>query len=378
MEDLNESFEDLISRRFKAGIYSLSRTYKHELLWAHYASEHTGFCIEYDLETLVKDNIYQDFFHFSVDYAKSPPIIRMNDLKNGEANQLIRKLAGTKSKSWAYEEEIRIVSDEAGRQDYDYSAVESIYFGLRMPEQKKKVIMDRMKGRGINYYQINLKDDSYKYEREPVCDIYDDATAYLFEIPTEKNQQSSEYEIVEKTYKQYADKGMITVQLPKKITENQLSQIAHDIKEKVFQRASRVFMTYYLPHMKYGEGAWATTHYKSDYFDISIKGLTITQEERIINELQNETRNFIGKWIDETPFLSCGLVLYQKNGDIFLERIYPNGDKSEKQKIASQTSQGTRYDDSETNTHGEYIVVKENGVLKFYSPDGVFKTLKPF
>nr|WP_255233414.1 DUF2971 domain-containing protein [Aliifodinibius salipaludis] len=359
-------------------MYSLSRTYKHELLWAHYASEHTGFCIEYDLETLVKDNIYQDFFHFSVDYAKSPPIIRMNDLKNGEANQLIRKLAGTKSKSWAYEEEIRIVSDEAGRQDYDYSAVESIYFGLRMPEQKKKVIMDRMKGRGINYYQINLKDDSYKYEREPVCDIYDDATAYLFEIPTEKNQQSSEYEIVEKTYKQYADKGMITVQLPKKITENQLSQIAHDIKEKVFQRASRVFMTYYLPHMKYGEGAWATTHYKSDYFDISIKGLTITQEERIINELQNETRNFIGKWIDETPFLSCGLVLYQKNGDIFLERIYPNGDKSEKQKIASQTSQGTRYDDSETNTHGEYIVVKENGVLKFYSPDGVFKTLKPF
>ena len=32
------------------GIYSLSKTYKDELLWAHYADSHKGFCIEYDLE----------------------------------------------------------------------------------------------------------------------------------------------------------------------------------------------------------------------------------------------------------------------------------------------------------------------------------------
>jgi|GEM_PF-423269 len=378
VEDLNNSFDNLISHSLNAGIYSLSKTYKHELLWAHYASEHTGFCIEYDLEILVNDNIYQNFYHFPVEYAKSPPVIGINDLNNGKGNKLIRKLAGTKSKSWAYEKEIRIISDEAGRQDYNYSAVESIYFGLRMPDKKKKAIMKRLKGRGINYYQINLKEDSYKFKREPVSDIYDDCPAYLLEIPTKGDQQTSEYEIIEKTFNQYAGKGMITIRLSKKVSREQLSQIAQDIKEKIYQRAERVFMTYLLPNMKNGEGAWATTHYRSGDFDISINGLTIAQEEEIAKELQNETRDLIGMWIDETPFVCCGLVLYQENGKIFLETKYPNGSNSEKQKVASQTSEGIRYDDFESNTHGEYIVVDENGVLRYHSSNGIFKTLKPF
>jgi len=38
----------------KIGIFSLSKKYDDELLWAHYANSHKGFCIEYDLEILLK------------------------------------------------------------------------------------------------------------------------------------------------------------------------------------------------------------------------------------------------------------------------------------------------------------------------------------
>lgn len=47
------------------GIYSLSKPKENEtfpcneLLWAHYANSHKGFCIEYDLDILLKNHSSQ-------------------------------------------------------------------------------------------------------------------------------------------------------------------------------------------------------------------------------------------------------------------------------------------------------------------------------
>ena len=47
------ALEDLLSYNKKIGIYSLSKTFIDELLWAHYGNSHKGFCIEYDLDILL-------------------------------------------------------------------------------------------------------------------------------------------------------------------------------------------------------------------------------------------------------------------------------------------------------------------------------------
>lgn len=47
-------YNDIIAKIHSMGIYSLSKSVSSELLWAHYASGHTGFAIEYDIDYLKK------------------------------------------------------------------------------------------------------------------------------------------------------------------------------------------------------------------------------------------------------------------------------------------------------------------------------------
>jgi hypothetical protein len=42
---IEKSLNNLIQIYKNSGVYSLSKDYKNELLWAHYADSHKGFCI---------------------------------------------------------------------------------------------------------------------------------------------------------------------------------------------------------------------------------------------------------------------------------------------------------------------------------------------
>ena len=66
----------------KTGICSFSRTRKNQLMWAHYADEHKGFCIGFnqrELESTREDRGHEDrgqvyinsFFMLSLDYDKT-------------------------------------------------------------------------------------------------------------------------------------------------------------------------------------------------------------------------------------------------------------------------------------------------------------------
>ena len=103
--------------------------------------------------------------------------------------------AGTKSKKWKHEQEFRICIEPFGRFIYDYRAVKAIYFGMRMPKLKKDLVkdnnkldslakvsqqqvMETLKGRGIKYYQMQLKPDSYEFEYQEVEDMYKNSKKY--------------------------------------------------------------------------------------------------------------------------------------------------------------------------------------------------------
>ena len=51
-DEVVKSLEEIKNFKSKLGIYSLSKTYSEELLWAHYSDAHKGFCIEYDTSKL--------------------------------------------------------------------------------------------------------------------------------------------------------------------------------------------------------------------------------------------------------------------------------------------------------------------------------------
>ena len=177
--EVKKSLETTFEFVDKSGIYSLSKTPFEELLWAHYSVNHTGFCIEYNLGELIKYE-KNSYTVLDVQYKGSPQCINFDDMGNNEF--FIKKMLGTKSKAWEYESEVRIVTSASGKNEYDFQALKSIYFGLRMPDDEKTILMDTLKGRGIKYYQIVLENESYKFSYQQVDDTFCHAKKYKYSI----------------------------------------------------------------------------------------------------------------------------------------------------------------------------------------------------
>ncbi len=180
--------------RENVGIFSLSKTQIDELLWAYYADSHCGFCIEYDFEKLTA--LKQITASFDVDYKEYSPMGNIDPSNELNAAEILKDTSGTKSLSWEHEKEYRICVEPVGIFNYDFHAVKAIYFGLRMPRFSKDLgegntelpealakvsqqqVMEALQGRGIKYYQIVLKPNSYKLDVQEVEDIYKNAQKY--------------------------------------------------------------------------------------------------------------------------------------------------------------------------------------------------------
>ena len=96
-------FKNDFSRFYKEvknyGIYSLSKTEKDELLWAYYANSHKGFCIEYDLEILLK--IKSVNLICIVQYDENLPKLNFSSVfHHNSISKLTKLILGTKSKRW--------------------------------------------------------------------------------------------------------------------------------------------------------------------------------------------------------------------------------------------------------------------------------------
>lgn len=106
------------------GIISLSETHRNLLMWAHYASEHQGFCIGYRTDALPQEDIEVS----EGEFIKPYPLLKVNydnivfdhdyieifnEFQFSEDEPFkkvsVRALT-TKSEDWSYEKEYRIVS----------------------------------------------------------------------------------------------------------------------------------------------------------------------------------------------------------------------------------------------------------------------------
>ena len=121
-DNLTEALANILGQRDKVGIFSLSQSYQDELLWAHYAYSHQGFCIEYDLDKLVNSGA-GDWYSFPVKYDEEPPKLDIQDLtslSNDRGKNFVQKMTGYKSTRWSYEREIRVICSRSGSQRCDY------------------------------------------------------------------------------------------------------------------------------------------------------------------------------------------------------------------------------------------------------------------
>ena len=110
----------------KYGILCLSQESDNILLWSHYADNHFGVCLKFDI---LKD---LDFFSIPLHciYSRNYPIY--NHMTN--SNDIVTMMIKTKFQKWEYENEIRIFKQANGLNKFNKEALTEIVFGCNVPQ----------------------------------------------------------------------------------------------------------------------------------------------------------------------------------------------------------------------------------------------------
>lgn len=120
----NQSLDKIKS---ETGICCFSKSPKKTLMWSHYANNHSGVCLGFNILPIGME----EFSMLCVNYLDK--IVPVNYFR--EKDTVLFYWLYSKSKVWEYEEEVRAVyTNKNGYIDFERNVLEEIYFGLRMPQ----------------------------------------------------------------------------------------------------------------------------------------------------------------------------------------------------------------------------------------------------
>lgn len=149
---------------------------QNHLMWSHYGDNHRGFCFRINFKKLDDfwrirnhSNFADDIQHISpfiVRYDALPLISPYDndDLEISDAQ--LEQLLATKSPSWSYEQEYRLISLNTGKtrklllQD---GIIDEVYLGLNTSDECREVVIKiaRSKGEILKVYQAVPTDGSF-------------------------------------------------------------------------------------------------------------------------------------------------------------------------------------------------------------------------
>ena len=193
-----ESFEKILSEveenfKNKTSIICLSEDYSITPMWAHYADNHKGVCIEYDLKNI--SNFMLQLLCFPIEYVEESDntfelSALFDDNINTNPNWLLR-LALRKSHNWEYEKEWRIIVSQFIKDSFyekSYGGVyfdefysdkhymkfikpKSVYLGLNIDSKDEEKVIDICRFRRINVYKMKKDRLGYNLKSEPIVEF---------------------------------------------------------------------------------------------------------------------------------------------------------------------------------------------------------------
>ncbi|QUN05100.1 hypothetical protein KDN34_12870 [Shewanella yunxiaonensis] len=170
-------------------------------------------------------------------------------------------------------------------------------------------------------------------------------------------------------------KRSVDVRLDKKVSAEVLKTIALKLKNSELKKYERTFIAYYLPDMKVGAGAWATTHFDPE-LEVKILGLTADEEDKMARAAKSSSTDSVGIWMDDRPYAGATITIYRKNKKLYLESKYKDGSSSIEEMAESRTAVGTKLVEKGGNPHGEYFLLDKNGNLQAGGKNGIFLKYK--
>ena len=239
------------------------------MLWAHYANSHKGFCIEYDLDILLKNDGENHIHSFPVLYSNKPPSIGFWDIIRYEQNNMIKKFAFHKSKRWEYEQEHRIVTSKIGLNSYNHKALKSIFFGLKISNADKNHIINLLKFRGIKFHQIALEKNSYSFKSVELESETELKFNYLKQLPTSiTNGKIIEFEILNQKIFNFSGIGEFKVMLKQELNNSEIVLLINYLKKNFFYDGKKVFFEFFTDLKQIDNLPWVSATLKNEKIEI--------------------------------------------------------------------------------------------------------------
>ncbi|MBT3278224.1 MAG: hypothetical protein HN909_03600 [Phycisphaerales bacterium] len=191
---------------------------------------------------------------------------------------------------------------------------------------------------------------------------------------TKKQSTPAPYKIIDsKTFN--TSKRSLSVRLSRKVSKKALRDIALTLKSQDPNDYERTLIVYYLPEMEIKSGAWATTHFDSK-LEVKILGLTIEEETKLLNEPLPTDRTVIGRWIDESPYVSGRITMYSKEAKFFIETKFKDGSVLQRELVETKSVKGRRFEKEEGSAVGDFYLLDSEGNLQMWDNTGLIVTLK--
>ena len=175
----NNDYYQRFNKRAQKGtkICSFSERVDSVVMWGHYADNHQGFCLEYDVKDFPPGDvrrrilypvIYSDQLFDATEYI-------LQSMRYGDFNNLFGAMAAIhKSPDWAYEKEWRFVipmGDSCQGKNYAMPQPSALYLGARIQEDKKETLVEIARKKGVPVYEMDLSPTEFRlkprlYERK--------------------------------------------------------------------------------------------------------------------------------------------------------------------------------------------------------------------
>lgn len=145
-----------INLQSQYNVFCLSEVNDCELMWAHYANEHKGFCIEYDVRATNKRTLFLRESTLPINYTDEKYVtIDQLNLTNEKTGRFCMEASIIKSTAWSYEREWRtFFKSKEEHQKEDFFPVTAVYLGARISNEIETRLLSICKTKGIPVYKM--------------------------------------------------------------------------------------------------------------------------------------------------------------------------------------------------------------------------------
>lgn len=138
-------------------LVSFSSTYMDYPMWAYYAGNFSGMCLEFEVDRFSISDFKNEPLR-RVNYSSIPlPPISFKEFSNGNIGEEMISRVVQKREEWAHEKEWRYLTGEVGRKYYIDNALVRIFLGPRISDSHRTSICNLMRNRGVEVIQLSIE-----------------------------------------------------------------------------------------------------------------------------------------------------------------------------------------------------------------------------